>query len=39
MNSYQRLVIHRVADHYKMDHLPDAMRQGVNVYKTDLSTM
>ncbi|KAI8801708.1 hypothetical protein BJ742DRAFT_572932 [Cladochytrium replicatum] len=34
MNSYQRLIIHRIAQHYKMGHYVDKMRRAVIVHRT-----
>ncbi|KAJ1547740.1 R3H domain-containing protein 1 [Nowakowskiella sp. JEL0078] len=33
MNSYQRLIIHRVAQHYKLAHVVEAQRKAVIIYK------
>ncbi|KAI8378923.1 single-stranded nucleic acid binding R3H [Blakeslea trispora] len=35
MNSYQRLMIHKLAPYYKLNHYHDAMRKGVYVCKTN----
>ncbi|KAI8817529.1 uncharacterized protein EV422DRAFT_216724 [Fimicolochytrium jonesii] len=33
MNSYQRLLTHRIAVHFKLEHVSDASRRGVVLYK------
>ncbi|KAG0750062.1 hypothetical protein G6F16_001784 [Rhizopus arrhizus] len=39
MNSYQRLMIHRLAPYYKLNHFHDGMRKGVYVCKTDITEL
>ncbi|KAI8968390.1 single-stranded nucleic acid binding R3H [Mycotypha africana] len=39
MNSYQRLMVHKLAPYYKLNHYHDAMRKGVYVCKTNLTEM
>ncbi|KAJ3129344.1 R3H domain-containing protein 1 [Nowakowskiella sp. JEL0407] len=34
MNSYQRLIIHRVAQYYKLAHVVEAVRKAVIIYRT-----
>ncbi|KAI8996806.1 single-stranded nucleic acid binding R3H [Pilobolus umbonatus] len=34
MNSYQRLMVHKLAPYYKLNHYHDAMRKAVYVCKT-----
>ncbi|KAI9274178.1 single-stranded nucleic acid binding R3H [Sporodiniella umbellata] len=38
-NSYQRLMIHRLAPYYKLNHFHDGLRKGVYVCKTDSTQM
>ncbi|KAG1458396.1 hypothetical protein G6F56_006405 [Rhizopus delemar] len=39
MNSYQRLMIHKLAPYYKLNHFHDGMRKGVYVCKTDITAL
>ncbi|CEI91258.1 hypothetical protein RMCBS344292_05555 [Rhizopus microsporus] len=39
MNSYQRLMIHKLAPYYKLNHFHDAMRKGVYVCKTFITEL
>ncbi|KAI8091372.1 single-stranded nucleic acid binding R3H [Gilbertella persicaria] len=39
MNSYQRLMVHKLAPYYKLNHYHDAMRKGVYVCKTTLTEL
>ncbi|KAJ3226675.1 R3H domain-containing protein 2 [Clydaea vesicula] len=39
MNSYQRLIIHRIAHQYGMAHVVDASRRAVIIYKTNATSV
>jgi hypothetical protein len=39
MNSYQRLMVHRLAPYYKLNHYHDAMRKAVYVCKTFITEL
>ncbi|CAO0803086.1 unnamed protein product [Mucor circinelloides] len=39
MNSYQRLMVHRLAPYYKLNHYHDAMRKAVYVCKTFITAL
>ncbi|KAI8638956.1 single-stranded nucleic acid binding R3H [Parasitella parasitica] len=39
MNSYQRLMVHRLAPYYKLNHYHDSMRKAVYVCKTFITEL
>lgn len=39
MNSYQRLIVHKLAPYYKLNHYHDAMRKAVYVCKTFITEL
>ncbi|KAI8364860.1 single-stranded nucleic acid binding R3H [Choanephora cucurbitarum] len=39
MNSYQRLMVHKLAPYYKLNHYHNAMRKGVYVCKTTITEL
>lgn len=39
MNSYQRLMVHKLAPYYKLNHYHDAMRKAVYVCRTFITEL
>lgn len=39
MNSYQRLMVHKLAPYYKLNHYHDAMKKSVYVCKTFITEL
>lgn len=39
MNSYQRMIVHKVADYFQLAHLADSTEQCVLIHPTDCSKM
>ena len=39
MNSYQRMIVHKVADYFALGHIADSSEQSVCVYPLDQSKM